>query len=323
VRQEHAATAAAASPTPSPYQRTWFDRLERQTWGLDALLRHLGRSQPAGSQIEAFADEHVALIERHLDATIFACVRQLDHRAALYALTHALHTAGVVLLTTRHLGWERDQERRAVLAALTMNVSIVELQAQMAEQHDPPNKKQMDLIRAHPHRSAQMLRDCGVSDEQWLLAVEDHHERGGGVGYPRGASEMGEIARVVRAADVYAAKVSPRALRPALLPQQAAAQLFKEEQGGPVAAALIKALGVYPPGDFVRLKNGETAIVAHRATMASATVTVALLGVNGKLIPGAPRRDAAQAEFAIAGPVIDRAHLPRVLPEQIYGVLQA
>jgi hypothetical protein len=205
--------------------------------------------------------------------------------------------------------------------ALTMNASITELQARMAEQPDPPSKKQLEQIRAHPHQSAQMLRDSGVADPLWLEAVQDHHERLDGQGYPRAVTEVGELAHLVRAADVFAAKISPRALRPALTPQAAARQLFQEEQGGPIAAALIRAVGLYPPGDFVRLKNGEAGIVAHRATAAAAAMVMAVLGANGKPVPGAPKRDTGQPEFAIVGALAERTGLPRVLPEQVYGVL--
>jgi hypothetical protein len=51
-------------------------------------------------------------------------------------------------------------------------------------------------------------------------------------------------------------------------------------------------------------------------------VTVALLGAKGKPVAGAPRRDASQPEFAISGALAERAGLPRVLPEQIFGLLE-
>jgi HD-GYP domain-containing protein (c-di-GMP phosphodiesterase class II) len=322
VRQARASGAAAAGFTPSTRKRTWFDRLEQQTWALDSLLRLLGRDPALVTQIEAFADEHIALIQRHPDAALFVCVRQDDRRFALYALTHALHTSTVVMLTARQMGWTAQTERTAVLASLTMNVSITELQARMAEQTDPPGKKQMEQIRAHPQASAQKLRDSGVTDGDWLAAVEQHHERADGSGYPHGLVEVSDIARVVRAADVFTAKISPRALRVPLPPQVAARQLFQEEKGGPVAAALIKAIGIYPPGDLVRLKNGEAAIVVQRAASGNTPPVAALLAANGKPLPGAPRRDTAEPEFAITGPLTDRTGLPRVLPEQLYGVLE-
>jgi hypothetical protein len=317
------ARGLGSGPAPAARHRTWFDHFDHQVWALDDLLRALVR-EGAGlaPRLEAFATEHIALIDRQLDAALFIAMRQDDRRFALYALTHALHTATVVLLTARQLGWPAERVAIAVKAALTMNASIVELQARMAEQSDPPSKKQMEQIRAHPERSMQLLRDAGVADEEWLTAVQDHHERGGGSGYPRGLMQVGEVAHVLRAADVFTAKVTPRALRPALLPQVAARQLFQEEQGGPVAGALIKALGLYPPGDFVKLKNGETAVVVRRATAKTAVQAVALLGGTGKPLSGPAPRDTALPEYMISGPLADRSGLPRVLPEQVYGLLQ-
>lgn len=323
VRQARGAAGAAAAAA-SARQRTWFDRVEQQVWGLDDLLRVMDRERlpTLAPRIAAFADEYIALIERHADAALYLVVRQYERRFALYALTHALHTATVGLLTARQLGWDAARQRCVVRAALTMNAAIVELQARMAEQHEPPSKKQLDQIRAHPQQSAQLLRDCGVLDADWLVTVEDHHERGGGSGYPRGVVEVGELAHLLRAADVFTAKISPRALRAPLAPQLAARQLFQEEHGGPIAAALIRAVGVYPPGDWVWLKSGEAGVVVQRAVPGHAALVAALIGANGKAVPGAPRRDTARAEFAITGPLAERANLPRVLPEQVYGLLE-
>lgn len=50
---------------------------------------------------------------------------------------------------------------------------------------------------------------------------------------------------------------------------------------------------------------------------------MAVVGANGKPVPGAPKRDSGQPGFAIAGALVERTGLPRVLPEQDYGVLPA
>jgi hypothetical protein len=99
--------------------------------------------------------------------------------------------------------------------------------------------------------------------------------------------------------------------------------LFQEERGGPIAAALIKAIGVYPPGDFVLLKSGEQAIVVQRAAPGQAAQAAVLMAANGKPVAGGPRRDTSQPVYAITGPVIDRKGLTRVLPEAIYGIVDA
>jgi hypothetical protein len=182
--------------------------------------------------------------------------------------------------------------------------------------------RSLDQIRGHTQRSVEALQASGVTDPEWLAAVADHHEQPGGGGYPRGVAEVPEMARVLRVADVFMAKISPRALRAPLLPQVAARQLYQSEQGGPLAAALIKALGVYPPGDFVRLRNGEAAIVVQRTASGNAPVVAVVADAQGRAVPGAPRRDTAQPDCAISGPLGDRGLLPRFYPEQIYGLLE-
>jgi hypothetical protein len=311
---------------PPPPKLSWFDAVEQQIWLLDELLRRLTAPGGAGAdwpaQFDVFTDASIALVERHLDAALFMSVRPPERRFALYALTHAMSTALVVLLVARQLGWSAARERNAVRAALTMNASTLELQARMAEQADPPTKHQLEQIRAHPQQSVKLLRSAGVTDTDWLGAIEDHHERDGGTGYPRALAAVGEMAHVLRAADVYMAKLTPRAQRPSLSPQAAAGQLFKEEQGGSIAGALIRALGVYPPGDFVRMKNGETGIVVERASASSPLVVASLIGATGKPLIGSPRRDTRLPEYMIAGQALDRSALPRVLPEQVYGLLE-
>jgi HD-GYP domain-containing protein (c-di-GMP phosphodiesterase class II) len=320
VRSARAAVLAATAPAAATRKRNLHDRWEEQTATLDALLRTLGRDARQAADIEAFADAYIELVERDSDLALFHCIRQDDRRFTLYGVRHALHVATIVLLAARGLAWSADRSRRMVRAALTMNAAIVELQSRMAEQADPPSRKQIEQIQAHPARAAELLRASGVADADWLALVHEHHERPGGGGYPRALPEVGDEVRLLRAADVFSAKISPRALRAPLAPQLAARQLFQEDGGGPIAGALIKAVGIYPPGDFVRLRNGEAAIVACRARADQAVQVMVLQDAKGRPQPQAPRRDTALPDYAITGALAERGGLPRVLPEQVYGL---
>lgn len=322
-RARRAAGGGSGGPTLSTRRLTWFDRWERHLWAIDEALRQLVQNGPSGDAREALAQlvtQQMAFVTSQPDAALFTLLRQDDRRFALYALSHARHTATLVQLTAGVLGWGAERVRTAVSAALTMNAAIVELQAKMAEQQEPPTKKQIEQIRAHPHRAAELLRAAGVDDAEWLTTVEDHHEQTGGRGYPRAIGEPGEMARVLRAADVFAAKISPRAFRAPLAAQLAARQLFQDEQGGSIAGALIKAVGLYPPGELVKLKNGEAAVVVRRQ---DAGLEVAVLrGATGRAVQGLPRRDtAASPEFAVVGPLLERNELPRLLPETVFGLV--
>jgi hypothetical protein len=202
-----------------------------------------------------------------------------------------------------------------------MNVSILELQAQMAAQPDPPTARQRQLIRTHPKTSAALLQAAGVADDQWLAMVRDHHERPDGTGYPAGSKGAAELARALRTVDVFTAKISTRAFRPALPIQAAARQLFQEEQGGPLAAGMIKALGLYPPGELVQLKSGEIGVVARRGASVTTPLVASLTNAAGQPIAATSQRDTARPEFAITGLAGERKGLSRVLPERVYGLM--
>jgi HD-GYP domain-containing protein (c-di-GMP phosphodiesterase class II) len=315
------ARAGAAAPSAAVRERNLFDRWEEHLWRLDALTRSLAQGAGAAADWQALADDHVAVVDRQPEVALFLVVRQDDRRFALYGLTHALHVATVALLTGRMLGWAPEAVRAVVRAALTMNAPICELQSRMAQQTDPPTRRQLDAIRAHPATATAWLRRVGVADDGWLQAVDEHHEQPGGGGYPQGLAAPGDAARLLRVCDVLTAKITPRALRAALLPQVAARQLFQQEGGGPMAGALIKAIGIYPPGDLVLLRSGEVAVVAQRPSPPQGALAVVLLTAQGRPAAGLLRRDTGTPEFAVAGPAPDRAKLPRVLPEQVYGVL--
>lgn len=314
---------AAASSAPIVVQLSLFDRWERLLWQFDKLSRGLVRQEVPGSGLPAFFEALRGLIDKDADIALFLCTRQEDHRFALYPLRHAIHCAVLCTLTARQLGWDEGRIASLGLAALGMNLSILELQATMAEQEDPPSKKQLDLIRAHPDASVALLRAAGIVDEECLAIIADHHEQASGAGYPRGRTEIHECARVLRATDVYMAKISPRAKRPEILPQLAVRQLFQQNPGDPLAMAVIKTLGVHPPGSLVKLRSGEIAVSIRRPPAGTHPLVATLSDRNGKASGDTHRRNTAEPEFAVDAPMASSKEFARIMPERVYGLVSA
>ena len=312
---------AAAAPAPIVVQLSLFDRWERLLWQFDKLARGLARHELPGSGLPPFLASLRALVERDADVALFLCTRQEDHRYALYPLRHSIHCAVLATLTARNLGW--DEIRVAALghAALSMNLSILELQATMAEQDDPPTRKQLEQVRAHPDGSAALLRAAGIVDEDWLAIVADHHEHAGGGGYPRGKTEVHECAHVLRAIDVYMAKISPRAKRPGIVPQLAVRQLFQQGPGDPLSMAVIKTLGVHPPGSLVKLRSGEVAVSIRRPSAGTHPLVATLSDRNGKPSGDTHRRNTAEPEFGVEAPLASSKEFSRIMPERVYGLM--
>jgi len=321
VEAERVARAAADKAAATP--QSLFDRWERLLWQFDKLCRALVRRESPGSAVRPFLAALQALVDIDPDVALFLCVRQDDRRFALYALKHSMHCAVVTLLTGRQLGWPEDKLSSLGCAALTMNLAVLELQATMAEQDTPPTAKQLELVRAHPNASVQLLRAAGIDDALWLDTVAQHHEQPGGGGYPAGLTDVLDTAQVLRAADVFMAKISPRAKRPPMAAQLATRQLFQQRPGDPLAMAMIKTVGIHPPGTLLQLVNGEVAVAIRRPAKGTHPLVATLSDRNGKPIGNTHRRDTSQPEFAVQGPLQDSKAFPRVLPERVYGWIEA
>lgn len=295
-----------------------FEQWEKMLWRLDRLLKSIGkRGFPA--RVDQLAQSLVDLIERDPDIGIFLSVRKDSLRVMMYGLTHSLHTAMLCCLLARRLGWRPERVLCIVKAALTMNVAMLDLQGRLAAQGAPALPPQMDAVTRHPQQAVELLQAAGVDDAEWLQAVAEHHERPGGGGYPSGMQDPCEMAWALQLADVFMARITPRSSRPAISLQESARHVFREDGGGLLAMAIVKELGLYPPGDVVQLKSGERAVVVRRGRSASTPIAASVTDRRGVPVAHTTRRDTACDEFAIVSVLPDSALAAHMLPQRLYG----
>jgi len=257
-----------------------------------------------GAALEAAAAPVRALIERDPDLAIFQVLRGGVNDDMDYGTQRSLQTAITSFLVASRLGWEAEQAERVFKVALTMNLSMLELQGQLARQHTPPSDEQRMDLRTHPMRSVRMLERAGVADAAWLQAVLHHHEVEDGSGYPSGCTEVGELASLARRADVYTSKLAARSTRTALAADIAGRQMFMQDPGHPMTAALVKEFGIYPPGCHVRLASGELALVVARGATITTPVVACLTTASGMSLTRPVRQettDPAHAVVAVVG----------------------
>ena len=296
-----------------------FTLWDQTTEELKALLTDLASAPDFPGRLHAFALHLVEIFDINPDIAIYRSVRQDNAQHFYYGYTHAIHTAMVGVLIARHLHWPQESMMGLVKAALTMNMTIFELQGQMAGQDTPMRDKQRALLQAHPLQAVELLEKNGVTDAHWLCAIAQHHEHVEGNGYPSGRTDLSEMALALRVADVFMAKISPRALRAALLPKEAITQLYREDKGGALSTAVIKEFGIYPPGDFVKLASGELGVVVQRTANARAPIVASITDRAGHPVAKTVRHDTGLPEFAIVECGADKAMLKRLAPERLYG----
>jgi HD-GYP domain-containing protein (c-di-GMP phosphodiesterase class II) len=256
------------------------ERLEK----LQAHLGHFARLNPDGILLSLF----------------FLSSRDLDR----YSGTHAMLVSVMCGIAARDvLKWPAVQETVLCHAALTMNIGMSVQQDRMAHQKEPLNPKQRELVREHPSHSAALLRQLGVTNRDLLEAVLDHHAKAPG---PLAARTLGQrMARLIQRADIFAAAISPRASRAAASTGSAmkAAYFDENSQVDEAGAALVKAVGIYPPGSFVRLTSGEVAVVVRRSSNTSAPSVAVVLNRSGLPNAELSLRDTSRAEWRVTSGV--------------------
>jgi HD-GYP domain-containing protein (c-di-GMP phosphodiesterase class II) len=305
---------AAAGELPALWKRS-----------IDQVGQVLRSLPPEGfdSALDDAAQPLLALVARDPDLAVFQVLRQHGNLHTQYGVNHSIHCAIAAILAAKRLGWEAPELQLAFKAALTMNVSMLELQGQLATQVTPLTPPQRDAVQTHPTRSVQMLELAGISDPTWLSAVAQHHETSDGSGYPSGRSDVTPLAALLRQCDVYTAKLSPRRSREALTADVAARRLFAANPGNPAAAALIKEFGLYPPGCFVRLASGETGIVVRRGPSANTPQVAAMTNERGATLAEPVRRDTSKHEHAIVAALGTDSVRLSVAPEVLMALVCA
>lgn len=244
-------------------------------------------------------------LQHRPDDSLFVLVQMLSMGHHSYCATHALLCAVTCQIIAPLAGMAQSEIELLTRTALTMNISISNLQDTLAHQSHPINDVQRELVRHHPTTSADCLRKLGVTDERWLALVEDHHESPDGKGYPNGKSVLDPTQQLLRMADLFVARISPRTSRRGLSPNLAVGNIYLEAQetSSQLGAIFVKQLGMYPPGTYVRLKSQETAVVVRRGQRVNAPVAMAIANGQGMPLNVPARRDTEMSTYNVEKPL--------------------
>jgi hypothetical protein len=253
------------------------------------------------------------------DSALFALLYLSSSETKLYSATHAMLVSVMCVMAARDvLGWPQDEISTLGLAALTMNTGMIELQDQLASQLASLRADQIAALDTHAQRSVDLLQQAGVTNTVWLQAVLCHHDELSGPLSDRTAGRR--MACLIQRADTISARLAPRASRKPLLSIAAmkASYFDANKQVDEAGAALIKAIGIYSPGSFVRIQTQEVAVVVRRGVNTATPKVAVLINREGLPMVEPVVRDTALAEYKIVAsvPFDDiklKLNLPRIL----------
>ncbi len=289
------------TPPPEPPKKSPFTLLDSLPALVERLFGYMSVEPNFSGRTAALAK----VIQEACEIDREACVAWIfigpDVR---YVIAHPIHTAILSELVTRQMGWPTEDRLSLLNAALSMNIGKLVLQHKLSVLAKPLEPSQRLEMQAHCEQGVAVLQKLEVIDTAWLNAVAQHHESLDGSGYPKqmAGDAIGREARVLAVADAYAALVTTQAHRPA----QTANATFKtiytqrgKQFDSQMTDTLIKVMGVFPPGCYVKLANGEIAVVARHGPTPTAPIVYSFINPRGLAVNVYAKRECVHAEFAV------------------------
>ena len=241
---------------------------------------------PWRDRLTKSADRIRDLTQQDADVALYMMLQTAANDTENYSASHSMYCAVVADLCASYLEFPEAEAAAVRNAALTMNLGMLSIQNSMAQQIEALSPAQKSHIEVHAAGSVELLKSAGVDDPLWLETVRRHHR-------PVDEGESADpltppqrLAQLLQRIDVFTAKLSRRKTRPGASATIAARDACLDDTGLPDAtgATMLRVLGLYPPGSFVRLVNGDFAVVVRRGQKAHTPMVACVRRADGGVI---------------------------------------
>jgi putative nucleotidyltransferase with HDIG domain len=183
-----------------------------------------------------------------------------------YTFTHMVNVSILTMAQARALGIEGRLLREFGLSALMHDIGKVRTPKAILNKPDKLTDDEFVVMRRHVVDGAEILRRTPEIPILAPVVAFEHHLRLDGSGYPfavkRDAMNLGSMLCAI--SDVYDAMRSQRTYQQAF-PTDRILAVLKKNEGSQLDKHLVRRftqlLGIYPPGNLVKLSTDEVAVV--------------------------------------------------------------
>jgi putative nucleotidyltransferase with HDIG domain len=183
-----------------------------------------------------------------------------------YTFTHMVNVSILTMGQARGLGIDGPLLREFGLAALMHDIGKVKTPLEVLNKPDKLTDDEFTVMKRHVVDGAEILRKTPDIPALAPVVAFEHHLRMDGSGYPHGVTRtsLNVGTMLCSIADVYDAMRSQRAYQQAF-PSDRILEVMKSNDGHQFDQNLVRRftqlLGIYPPGNLVRLDDGAMAVV--------------------------------------------------------------
>jgi putative nucleotidyltransferase with HDIG domain len=284
-----------AGRTIKPYRDdgAWEEELPGAQRALTTLLNdidHLFEHVSDGEKLNVIklrksVEPMVDSISRNPDACLWVSrLKQHDN----YTYQHSLSAAMWSVSLGRQLGLPRHDLRSLAMGCMLMDIGKLRVDPNLLQAQRELTIEEVAEVAGHVNHGLEILKECGVLNQDVIDMVAHHHERYDGSGYPNGLArdEIPPFARIGGIVDTYDALTSKRHYAKVVSPSDAIKLLYEardEDFQAELVEAFIQAIGIYPAGTLVELSSGEVGVVvAEYRTRRLRPKVMLLLDANKK-----------------------------------------
>lgn len=185
-----------------------------------------------------------------------------------YTIGHSVRVAALSAMLGRELGWPSEILGELATAGLVHDLGKARVPEEILFKTGALDPDEMKIIQSHPAAGAQILLASGEQSPLIISAAWGHHIREDGGGYPVMPEwyTQGAAASLVHVCDVFEALTAVRPYKSPMSPRRAFEIMLKDKGGFQprMLAALIRAMGLYPPGSEVLLSDFRKGVVVAR-----------------------------------------------------------
>jgi hypothetical protein len=255
--------------------------------GLGVILGSPASTQEFSHRVLQYDRWMQSLLQRDPDVGLYLLFQLAGNSPVGYSASHALVCAVLCHLIAIELGIDKPERDSLVHAALTMNIAMTAMQDSLATQVEKPTPEQQDAIRLHASKGALMLGNLRVTDTHWLQIVSGHHDTAIDKADLRSAPPVTRLTRILKVVDRYAAMISPRMSRAGQTATESARSVIANAsvKTDEIGHALVRAVGLCPPGTYVRMVSDETAVVLRRSSQHNHPFVAIIANRSGEMVP--------------------------------------
>lgn len=303
-------------------RRSRIRQVEKALVQAGAVMRNVNRNllaRPVECLQEAGAliDDMVRAFLEQPEVSLHVLVDKCGGEEIYY---HGLNTSILAMMVARELEIGADECRLLGLGALLHDIGLADVPDRVRLRTSDMNHAEREMRKLHCEFGLRMARRIGLPPVVQDI-IYSHHEMADGSGYPRGlpGSQTPPLARLVALVNYYDNLCNPAEVTRALTPHEALSFMFAQRRGkfdSRALQALIRCLGVYPPGTLVRLSNEAVAMVSSVNPHRPLRPWVVLYD------PQVPKEEALMLDLDQELDInISTALRPAQLPAQIYEYL--